>query len=413
MRGKRKEKKRQSKEDEAGLFDEHEQSEQLHRITPVAIQQKEFRLAMRGYHERDVDEFLDQITEEVARLYAENKRLQEELGSKGTARFAAGSGAAEAEAALRQARDEAARILAEAESRARMISAATAASGPGSSGVTPAVTGAALAGFLSREKSFLQNLARMMQDHANAMKEDVRRVRETATGGRAAGSEGAESLSGSGASTIAPEPPGPPHPETEHELWRPQESSGPSPSASSAQGLEDSPAEPESSHWDQPPYFSGERARSSDPGPGSAGRPIEGITASGETGEGGHEREAESEARPAVEAEAGWAYGEGSTATYGEVPPPPYDEPALPSHEGAAPAPSRAEEAPRAPSPSVDEPTREWTLGEGDVDPRAGEERIPRGHVPPRTRGSRWSPRTDDEAPGDERSLKELFWGED
>jgi hypothetical protein len=141
--------------------------------------------------------------------------------------------------------------------------------------------------------------------------------------------------------------------------------------------------------------------------------PIEGITASGETGEGGHDREAESEARPAVEAEAGWAYGEGSTATYGEVAPPPYDEPALPSHEEAAPAPNRSEEAPRAASPSVGEPTREWTLGEGDLDPRAREERIPRGHVPPRTRGSRWSPRTDDEASGDERSLKELFWGED
>src|SRR5213593_2029150 len=108
MRGKRKEKKRLEKEDGAGLFDQHEQSEQSEqqprRITPVDIQQREFRLAMRGYHERDVDEFLDEITEEVARLYAENKRLREELGSKGTAGFAAGSGASEAEAALREAR---------------------------------------------------------------------------------------------------------------------------------------------------------------------------------------------------------------------------------------------------------------------------------------------------------------------
>ena len=48
------------------------------RITPVEIQQKEFRLAMRGYNERDVDRFLDELTEEVARLHAENKRLREQ-----------------------------------------------------------------------------------------------------------------------------------------------------------------------------------------------------------------------------------------------------------------------------------------------------------------------------------------------
>ena len=29
------------------------------RVSPVDIQQKEFRLAMRGYNERDVDQFLD------------------------------------------------------------------------------------------------------------------------------------------------------------------------------------------------------------------------------------------------------------------------------------------------------------------------------------------------------------------
>src|SRR4030095_7605760 len=115
MPGKRKEKKRLQQQNEAGLFDQHEQSEPR-RITPVDIQQKEFRLAMRGYHERDVDECLDEITEEVARLYAENKRLREELESKAPGRFTTGSGTAEAEAALQQARDAAANILAEAES---------------------------------------------------------------------------------------------------------------------------------------------------------------------------------------------------------------------------------------------------------------------------------------------------------
>ena len=33
------------------------------RITPEEVQQVEFRLAFRGYNERDVDAFLDRITE--------------------------------------------------------------------------------------------------------------------------------------------------------------------------------------------------------------------------------------------------------------------------------------------------------------------------------------------------------------
>jgi DivIVA domain-containing protein len=56
------------------------------RLTPVDIQQKEFRLAFRGYNEHEVDAFLDQVTVELARLYEENRRLDEELaGYQGTA----------------------------------------------------------------------------------------------------------------------------------------------------------------------------------------------------------------------------------------------------------------------------------------------------------------------------------------
>jgi DivIVA domain-containing protein len=36
------------------------------RITPVDIQQVEFRLAFRGYNERDVDAFLDRVTEDLS-----------------------------------------------------------------------------------------------------------------------------------------------------------------------------------------------------------------------------------------------------------------------------------------------------------------------------------------------------------
>src|SRR6266536_2440154 len=110
------------------------------RITPQDIQQKEFRLAFRGYNERDVDQFLDELTDEVARLQAENRRLRDEFAARGTMPISS-AGAIEADAVLRQARDQAARIIGEAEERASAVgasSAAVAATGavsPGQSGL--------------------------------------------------------------------------------------------------------------------------------------------------------------------------------------------------------------------------------------------------------------------------------------
>ena len=42
------------------------------RITPEEVQQAEFRLAFRGYNERDVDAFLDRITEGLSSYLEEN-----------------------------------------------------------------------------------------------------------------------------------------------------------------------------------------------------------------------------------------------------------------------------------------------------------------------------------------------------
>jgi DivIVA domain-containing protein len=149
------------------------------RVTPVDIQQKEFRLAMRGYNERDVDQFLDEVTEEVARLYADNKRLREEVDFGRTTRLET-TGAAQAEGILRQAREEAARIIAEATARASTIGPGEGVSRPGG-GSAPG-TGAApseiMSIFLARERAFLQNMANLIQAHAEGVKQDVRRVRE-------------------------------------------------------------------------------------------------------------------------------------------------------------------------------------------------------------------------------------------
>ena len=142
------------------------------RITPVDIQQKEFGLAIRGYNERDVDQFLDELTEEVARLYAENKRLREEVEFARTSRLNLG-GAEEAEAILRQAREEAARLLAEA--RARASAGDQGAGAPAGRG-----TAAALAPFVAQEREFLQSLANLIQTHAEAVKDQIRRARDAA-----------------------------------------------------------------------------------------------------------------------------------------------------------------------------------------------------------------------------------------
>jgi DivIVA domain-containing protein len=145
------------------------------RVTPVDIQQKEFRVVMRGYSERDVDQFLDDVTEEVARLYAENRRLREETELSRTLAFDP-AGATQADVLIRQAREEAERILAEARSQATLsMERAARATAP-----QPAPPGAgseaALSPFVARERVFLQSLAALIQKHADGVKEDIRRA---------------------------------------------------------------------------------------------------------------------------------------------------------------------------------------------------------------------------------------------
>lgn len=160
------------------------------RITPMDIQQKEFRLAFRGYNERDVDQFLDQLTEEVARIQSENKRLREDMGAGGTAPLDP-RGAAEADAMVRQARAEASRIVAVAEAEAsRILAQAEAGAGSSAQGEEVASSRQAAVSdsssrhmvnaLLAREREFLQTLANLIQGHAQSVKEDLRQAREAA-----------------------------------------------------------------------------------------------------------------------------------------------------------------------------------------------------------------------------------------
>ena len=152
------------------------------RITPVEIQQVEFRLAFRGYNERDVDSFLDRVTEDLSSYLEENQRLQ---AAPGVVRLPEEGATDEAEDIVVRAREEAAAIIRRAEDEAAAIRAAA---GAGASGdARPAI-----APFLNKEREFLQGLGSLVQSHAEEIKGMVLALRarsEAARGDEGAGSE--------------------------------------------------------------------------------------------------------------------------------------------------------------------------------------------------------------------------------
>jgi len=154
------------------------------RLTPIDVQQKEFRLAFRGYNERDVDEFLDLVTEELAAYVEENRRLQDQDGMAG---FTSPSGgiethvSREAEEILARARAKAAAIVRDAEERAAAII------GPAAAG-----TGdhrAMIGPFLSREREFLQSLGQLVQEHAETVRRMVKVAKNRAASAEPAATE--------------------------------------------------------------------------------------------------------------------------------------------------------------------------------------------------------------------------------
>jgi DivIVA domain-containing protein len=150
--------------------DKHEQpsTSGTSRITPVDIQQAEFRLAFRGYNERDVDAFLDRVTEDLSAYLEEIQRLQTTPG-------AAVAGAHDDEAAdiVARARAEAAAIVRAAEDEAAAIRASA-------GGATGGDARSAVAPFLNKEREFLQGLGTLVQTHAEEIKAMVLAIRARA-----------------------------------------------------------------------------------------------------------------------------------------------------------------------------------------------------------------------------------------
>ncbi len=156
------------------------------RLNPVDVQQIQFRRALRGYDEQEVDDFLDRVTEELTLLMEERRSATERAGSLPTVRVASAGDAAaaqrQAEDIVRQARERADQIVREATQRAAAIvreAEVRAAAG----GVVAAGAGgnAAIASFVAREREFLQQLASLVQGHAEGVKGMVASAREAST----------------------------------------------------------------------------------------------------------------------------------------------------------------------------------------------------------------------------------------
>jgi DivIVA domain-containing protein len=162
------------------------------RLTPIDIQQKEFRVSrFGGYKMRDVDEFLDRITDSFSALTTEVERLRTGSGSAVVGTPDLDDVARQADEIIARARADAARITAEA--RAAGTAAAVSTGGPQDR--------AAVNAFITREREFLQSLAGLVQVHAETVKGMAKSTRATARPQAAEPSsqaEAASSVSGAG-----------------------------------------------------------------------------------------------------------------------------------------------------------------------------------------------------------------------
>jgi DivIVA domain-containing protein len=145
-------------------------------LSPLDIQQKEFGVSrLGGYRMRDVDEFLDQVTEAMSAVIKENEQLRKGAGVApvvGTSDLADVN--RQADEIIQRARDEAARIVAEAREQAAALPAGGAVVAAGAVSVADR---AAINAFLTREKEFLQSLAGLVQGHAEGVKSMARSAR--------------------------------------------------------------------------------------------------------------------------------------------------------------------------------------------------------------------------------------------
>jgi DivIVA domain-containing protein len=149
-----------------------EASPERKRITPLDVQQIVFRRALlRGYNEQEVDGFLDKVTEEIAVLLEEQRRLRDQGAGHGVTvpiedTEEAVDAVRTADDIVARAREDAERIVREAEQRAAVIAAGSGPAAPGE--------GAAVGQFIRQERAFLEDVARTVQRHAETVRDMAR-----------------------------------------------------------------------------------------------------------------------------------------------------------------------------------------------------------------------------------------------
>jgi DivIVA domain-containing protein len=134
-------------------------------VTSADIQSKEFNVSrFGGYRMRDVDEFLDQITGSMTKLAEENERLRSAAGLPAAPSIGApdlADTSRQADEIIERARAEAAKIVQDARAQAGAPGVAEMGTDAGRAAVAP---------FLSQERDFLQQLATLVQAHAESVK---------------------------------------------------------------------------------------------------------------------------------------------------------------------------------------------------------------------------------------------------
>lgn len=134
-------------------------------VTPADIQSKEFNVSrFGGYRMRDVDEFLDQITGSMTKLAEENERLRSGAGLPAAPSIGApdlADTSRQADEIIERARAEAAKIVQDARAQSGTPAAVQGGTDAGRAAVAP---------FLSQERDFLQQLATLVQGHAESVK---------------------------------------------------------------------------------------------------------------------------------------------------------------------------------------------------------------------------------------------------
>jgi DivIVA domain-containing protein len=146
-------------------------------LGPAEVQQKEFRINRvgAGYNMRDVDEFLDQITGSMNVTMEEIRVLRNQGGGSLVGAPDLADSARQADEIIQRARAQAEQIVRDAQAQAGALGAA-AVSGAGTS-----VDRAPVTAFLAHERSFLQSLGQLVQEHAETVKGMVRVDRASAS----------------------------------------------------------------------------------------------------------------------------------------------------------------------------------------------------------------------------------------